>query len=70
LLSINRPEPSKTFVKKFIGLENKHCFRIYEIEGIKDLSPKKCALFVSDSKSEISEPFDKFDEIKKNFLES
>ena len=44
-LEIKRPPKSKTFAKKAIGLEAKHLFKIYEIEGVRDLSIKKCALF-------------------------
>lgn len=68
-LTICHPEQGKNYVKKSIGLETKNQFRIYEIDGIKDLSSKKCALFVFDDKRELTEPIESFDAITKNLSE-
>jgi hypothetical protein len=39
-------------VRRSVGLETRNIYKIYEIEGIKDLSNKKCALFVHSDEAE------------------
>ena len=64
------PEKGKPFTKKSIGLEKKLFYKIYEIEGIKDLTNRKCALFVNSDETECFDNQEQFEATKKQLEEN
>lgn len=58
-LSISLPDSDKVYNKRIIGIDDSLIFKVFEIENCKELSNKKCALFMLCDQGSEQEPITK-----------
>mmetsp|Transcript_13543 Transcript_13543/g.21117 ORF Transcript_13543/g.21117 Transcript_13543/m.21117 type:complete len:113 (-) Transcript_13543:11501-11839(-) len=64
-LEIRAPAEKSPYHKQLLGLETSLVYKVHEIEGVKDLTREKCALFVPASKQDDAKDEEAFKKVEK-----